>query len=79
MYSSAMAKDTIRTVSDIGNDYQLITGTHDRNIILDHIGEDIDKWSHGSLFVKTHEGTYSDVLFFAGNTPYLNKSVTRII
>lgn len=71
--------ETINTVKDVPDDYTLVTGTYERNTVLTHIGEDISDWAHGSLFVRTGEGEYTDVLFFAGNTPYLRKGVTRIV
>jgi hypothetical protein len=68
----------IQTVADMPEDYSLITGSHERNHVLKHIGETPEDWSHGSLFVTTLEGEYDNVLFFSGNVPYLHKDVTRI-
>lgn len=71
--------DTIETASDVPDNYMLVTGSHERDMILDHIGETVSDWSHGSLFVYTGEGEYTDVLFFGGNVPKLSKDVTRIL
>jgi len=73
--------DPIETVGDVPNDdeWALVTGAHERDRVLEHVGEDPDDWSHVGLFVRVGEGEYTDVLAFAGNTPYLQKSVTRIL
>jgi hypothetical protein len=69
----------INTVSDIPEGYTLIDGIHERNHVLEHIGEDPEDWSHGSLFVKTSKGEYTSVYFFGGNVPYLYKDVTKVL
>jgi len=73
--------ETFETVSDVpdSDEWVLVTGSHERDIILDHIREDPSDWSHGSLFVRSYEGAYTDVLFFGGTVPYLNKDVTRVL
>jgi len=69
------------TVSDVPDSdaWQLVTGSHERDIILEHIGEYPEDWSHGGLFVRSCEGAYTDVLFFGGTVPYLHKDVTRVL
>lgn len=69
---------TIDTVKDIPENYTLVTESHERDQILEHIGENPEGWSHGSLFVLVENAEYTDVLFFAGNVPYLYKNVTRV-
>lgn len=72
--------EEIETVADVpnGDGWGMVSGSHEVNSILEHIGEDLEDWSHGSLFVRVSDGEYTDVLFYSGNTPYLNKMVTRI-
>jgi hypothetical protein len=68
----------IQTVSDIPENYQLITGSHERDTVLSHVGIDPQEYSHGSIFVRVNQAEYTDVYFFGGNVPYLAKSVTKI-
>jgi len=69
----------ITNISQVPDSYTLVTGGHERNRVLEHIKESPDDYSHGSLFVDTGEGEYTDVLFFGGNVPYLYKGVTQVI
>lgn len=68
----------VATVSDVPDDYLMLEGTHSRDTALQHVGLDPDDYSHGSLFVQTAAGEYTDILFFGGCVPYLQKRVTRI-
>jgi len=70
----------IQTVADIPdtNDWELFTGSHEKNHVLEHVGINPENYSHGSIFVKVGNGDYETVFFFGGNVPWLSKSVTRI-
>jgi hypothetical protein len=70
----------IQTVADIPdtNDWQLVTGTHEKNHVLEQVGISPKDYFHGGIFVRVGGGEYTDVFFFGGNVPYLSKSVTRI-
>lgn len=70
----------IKTVGDIPdtNDWRLITGSHARNRVLEHVGVNPDDYTHGGIFVRVGEGEYTDVFFFGGSVPYLSKDVTRV-
>lgn len=69
---------TYNQVRDIpnGDGWSIVSGSHECAHVLEHIGEAPEDWSHGSLFVRTEDGDYTDVVFFAGNVPYLDKFVT---
>jgi hypothetical protein len=73
-----MSED-ITTVADVPESYSLITGSHERDVVLSHVGIEADDYSHGSLFVDTNSGEYTDVLFFSGNVPRLSKDITRLV
>lgn len=69
----------IETVADVPDEYSLVVGAYERDQILEHANVDPDDYSHGQLFVTTDEGEYDNILFFPGQTPYLDKDVTRIV
>jgi hypothetical protein len=69
--------DTVRDIPDKGP-WELVTGSHERDHIIRHIGKDPSDYAHMGLFVKVVNGDYQEVLAFAGNVPYLYKRVTRV-
>lgn len=61
--------------------FQLITDSQDVNEVLLHIGKTRTCKKHGieGLYVKQHEGDYTDVYGFKGTVPYLYKSLVKLL
>lgn len=68
----------MNTVADIPDSHTLVSDGEEQSVILEHIGEDPDDWSHGRVFVDTDGGEYSSVVWFRGVVPHLQKPVTEI-
>lgn len=68
--------DSINYVSDVPDDYTLVTDSQEITAIMDHIGSDEQV---GILFVKTANGDYTDVLATWGCVPMHHKPVRRIV
>jgi len=69
----------IHTVADVPEDYTLLQNSQSVMHVLDHIDVDAEDYRHGHMFVRTHQGEYTDVLWFSGVVAYLHKSVTRLL
>ncbi len=61
--------------------FQLITDSQDVNEVLLYIGKTRTCKKHGieGLYVKQHEGDYTDVYGFKGTVPYLYKSLVKLL
>jgi len=61
--------------------FQLITDSQDVQPVLEYIGKTRTAKKHGieGLYVKQHEGDYTDVYGFKGTEPYLYKSLVKLL
>jgi len=64
-------------VSEVPEDYNLITDSQDIQALCDHIGIDYDTYEDCTFFVNIEEGDYADILYCIG-LPYLGKEVFRL-
>ena len=65
-------------VSDIPDDYDLITDSQDIKALCEHIGIDYDTYSGGCFFVLIGEGDCESVYYCDHSVPHLDYNVERI-
>lgn len=69
---------TIKTVSDIPDDFILVQDSQDKDSIAQYFPIiDIDEY--GCLFVKVEDGEYKEIYGCESYVPYNNKPVDKLI
>ena len=74
-------KTKIETVSDIPENFTLVTDSQEIDAILESIGHEKDDFPFtypGCLFVEVLDGEYGDIFYSAYHVPYLSDTVHNL-